>query len=120
MTNEELLLDTNQLLRKLFEIDEQNRAQADESRASLKKQMEEVRARQAEAAKSPSTDLSVQEPAPSGAPQDWETRQKVATESGKARMEEMRALDQKYKEEVLEELRKQSEILKQIAERLGL
>lgn len=120
MTNEELLQDTNSLLRRLFELEEQNRLEAEKSRIEFEKLMEKTREEQDAGINERLVEVGVADSASMGSMDSWQQRSTEATRAAQQNIDEARAMDQEYKDALLAELRKQSDLLRQIAEKLGL
>lgn len=94
MAEPELIAETNRLLQRLIDIDA-------EGRADLEKSIRDIPI--------PKMDLEVTE---------LETRQRAAMEKVRASSTEIREQEQKYRQELLAELRIQTDLLTRIAERL--
>lgn len=119
MTNDELLEETNRLLRRLFELDEKQKAENEEALKGFNFRMEEMKSKRDKKLNEELSKKGPEEEALQGGGTDWEARFKSVSEKSRVNLEEMREQDRAYKESLLHELRLQSEILKQIAGKLG-
>jgi len=120
MTPEELLADTNRLLRELAEAEAKVRADAEVKSAEFKEKMakmaEEREAKQRELMKErglPENELGTSD-------EDFDKRRKEAQERLNTNALAVRERESKFKDEMLAELRIQSDLLRQIGEKLGI
>lgn len=119
MSSDDLLLETNQLLRRVVEIENERRAEAEKQRVEF----EEMQ-KQTEATRSESFRTMLQDRGLSGEVLDLEgtnfdERFAEAQRKTEENLKAMREQDEMYKNSVLQELQTQSDLLKQIAEKLG-
>ena len=120
MTQEELIADTNRLLARLLEIDEIQRVESEEKRKEWAEDREQREEDRNERMREKLRERGVSEELLQGDNVDWEKRLQEVQEQQKKRIEEAKEREQKYKDDVLDELRAQTELLNRIAEKLGL
>ena len=118
MSSDELLEDTNRLLRRLVEIEAEQRELA----AKTRLEFEEKKAAWTQENKDKMRDLLVERGVPKEVAEipevDFEKRRGETLRRSKENMESALAREKEYKTQLLEELRTQSELLRLIAERL--
>lgn len=118
MSSDELLEDTNRLLRRLVEIEAEQRELA----AKTRLEFEEKKAAWTQENKDKMRDLLVERGVPKEVAEipevDFEKRRGETLRRSKENMESALAREKEYKTQLLEELRTQSELLMLIAERL--
>lgn len=88
---------------------EQSKVQSDKMLADMNKEREEKMKVKLEERGAPTE----------GTEEDWQKRLDEARQKSRENMELVREKDLKYKEELLQELRTQSDLLTQISEKLG-
>jgi hypothetical protein len=120
MSESDLLAETNDLLRRLVEIDERNRREIEESEAKWDAEKVEFDAKILETKKRLLTERGVPEEGLGGEDKDWEKRIEEGRMEMTKKMETLRDKDEEYKQVVLAELQKQSDLLKQIAAKLDV
>jgi hypothetical protein len=118
MTDSELLAETNQLLKRVVEIDQENRARSEAMRKENDRMHAEMDAKRKASMRSSLQELglSVEDSDPSD--DSWEERMKEVQRLSREKVELARKKEEHYRDQLLEELRIQSDLLKQIAEKL--
>lgn len=118
MTQEELLEDTNRLLRRLVEMDEEQRAKAEslkEERGARRKSTEQTANN---AMKEKLRELGLPEDVTEPSEKEMEARLKAARERSKENLEIAKQRQEQFQSQLLEELQTQSDLLRRIAEKL--
>lgn len=103
MSEADLIQETNQLMRRILELEEERKRQEERSRIELEEMQERIKARTEE----------VEE-------DDWEARIRESQEEAAKASLEMKEKDEMYKQQLIVELQTQSELLRRIAEKLGV
>lgn len=107
------------MLRQLLDIQAQQRAEAERFHAEFEAEMAEMTAKREAAMRERLIERGVPEEAARGTEEGWEKRMEETRRESARRIEAARQKDAEYKEQLLAELRTQSDLLRQIAERLG-
>ncbi len=97
-----LIQETNALLKQILDMHAQQKAESEKQKADLEKSMAEMKEKY-------KTDDSED---------DWEKRIQETREKTKTRLEESKQRELQFKTELMDELRTQSDLLRQIAEKL--
>jgi len=118
MTPEELLADTNRLLQRLVAIEDERKAEAERYRAESDFSLAEMKKKTDESMAQRLKERGLSEDAAAGGDEDWDKRFKAVQQKSRENMDAMRVKDEQYKEQLLQELRTQSDLLKQIAKKL--
>jgi hypothetical protein len=103
MSEADLIQETNQLMRRILEIEDERKRQEERSRIELEEMQERIKARTEEAEED-----------------DWEARIRESQEEAAKASLEMKEKDEMYKQQLMTELQTQSELLRRIAEKLGV
>jgi hypothetical protein len=119
VTHDELLADTNRLLQRLVEIDQTQRAESERFREEMEARREKMNEEQNESKTKRLVDLGLTPEDAALPEEDWEVRHAEAQRNAHENIERARQKDEEYKEQLLAELRTQSDLLRQIAEKLG-
>lgn len=119
MTHDELIADTNRLLAQIVQMDTERQAQAKKSEAEMEERMAAMKAKREEAMKTRMEERGLTGEAASASDEDWEARITQSRRQTEQNLEFMREKDREYKEQLIQELRVQSDLLRQIAEKLG-
>jgi len=119
MSQEELIADTNRLLQQLVASEKAQKEEAERSRAEFETKFGDLSAKREETLKSKLGQRGLPSDLIDTPEEDWEKRINEARQKSKENLELMRQKDEQYKEELMQELRIQSDLLKQIAEKLG-
>jgi hypothetical protein len=118
MSDSELLEETNRLLRKLVEIDEERRAENERAMKELEARRPMVELHN-EALEERLKRMGIESEAAEVGENDWEKRLQEANRKTMENIETASARERQYKDELLAELRTQSDLLRQIVEKLG-
>jgi hypothetical protein len=115
---EDLVAETNGLLQRFLKVEEERAAEAAEAKAKFDKEMAEMEASRKEKMRSALIERGLPEDA-ADLDADFEARLREAQKESQIRLEEAKVRDQDYKEQFLAELQQQTELLRQIAEKLA-
>ncbi len=115
MADPDLIAETNRLLRQLLESDAEAREQSKASRERLNAFREDLDAKREERRKTRLREDGFPEDA---SEDDLDARRKEAHRRSEENIAVSREREARYREELLQELRVQSDLLRQIAERL--
>lgn len=118
MSDQELLADTNGLLRKLLDLEEQRRIESEKSLREMQERMERMHAESDAALKSrlQAKGLSIDDAESSD--EDWEKRLEAARSRAREQAQEAQQRIERHQAAVMQELATQTELLRRIAERL--
>lgn len=105
MSDEQLIIETNELLRRLLEVEAQRKANADLSRGALKERLAEIRTR---AGVDKESDEAL------------EARRLAAQAKSDERITQMREKEEEYRQRLLGELATQTDLLRRIGEKLSI
>jgi hypothetical protein len=119
MADAELIEETNRLLRTILQNDAEQKARSAEAIEEIKKKGEKIDANFEEQRKKRLRDAGLPEEAVEGTEDDWEKRRREAQRKSRENIEASQKRHERYQEELLAELRTQSDLLRQIAERLA-
>jgi|GEM_PF-5743954 len=119
MDQASLIAETNALLKQVLDADAARKAEAEKQRAEFETQMGGLKERTSARTGAPRKEAGAEDADSAGDPdEDWEKRLKDAREKSRERMEQSAVREREFKAQLLEELRTQTELLRQIAERV--
>lgn len=118
MKESELLAETNELLRRIVQIDDEQRHAAERSKAEIEQQMAEMKVVREKTTKQTLEAQGLSGEGIEGTPKDWEDRMKEAQRKSEENQRVMREKDEYYKNQLLKELSEQTRLLALIAEKL--
>jgi len=119
MSDQELLEDTNRLLRQLVEIDAQHRQDAEQSKAKLDEINKDLENKRKERLRKFAAEKGLPAEVAEGEEEDWQKRLEETRRRSKENIELGKAKELEFREQLLAELRKQSELLQKIEARLS-
>ena len=105
MASEDLVAETNALLKEYLRLRQEDKEQAEKSMAETEKMLAEIKER---------TEPKIAAPEEV----DWDKRMKESQEVAKKRIEDSRNMMQEHREQVMAELAAQTELLREIKAKL--
>ncbi len=118
MSPEELLADTNRVLHELLELDRRRKEESSKSMEEFKAKQAEREQKRAETTKQNLIERGVPEDVASISEDDWEKRAKEVRQKSTENLKVMEERHSTFRDDVVAELKIQSEMLRQIAARL--
>lgn len=119
MTDIELIADTNRLLQQLVDFQTRQEAESKRAKEEMDARMAEMETKRKENTRRLMEGLGVQTHDAALSETDLDEKMASVREEGKRRIEEVRQIESTFRDQLLAELRAQSELLRQIFERLG-
>ena len=119
MADADLIVETNRLLHTILQNDAEQKARSAEAIEEIEKKSAEIDTKFSEPMKERLRKEGLPEEAIEGTQEDWEKRRREAQRKSRENIEASQKRHEQYQEELLTELRIQSDLLRQIAERLA-
>lgn len=119
MSQEELIANTNDLLRQVIEINRKREEEHARSKVELEATFTASKQKREEALAAGLRAHGHPDEIAEGSDEDWEKRMAEAQSRARENMEASRKKAEEHKDALLEEMRTQSELLRKIAEKLG-
>jgi hypothetical protein len=112
-----MIEDTNRLLQRLIEINEEQRVRSEELKKDNEVRMKALKDKSDAAMKEHLIKRGLS-PEDAGSEEDWKTRAEEARKMSKERLEASQQQTLQFRTEMLQELKTQSDLLRQILEKL--
>ena len=118
MADDELIAETNQLLKRVLELDAEHRLETEKRIKELDDQRKEIKRRRQDEIAARLIEDGFSEADAHLSDEEWKERRWEAEKSAREQLIEAREREAKFRDELLSEMRAQTEVLRQIAERL--
>lgn len=118
MSDTELIVETNRLIQRFFDMREEQRVEAERHRVEHEAWQAKQDAEFQEGMREKLVEHGASTEGYDGTMEDWEARMKAVRAQAKERLEAEKAKEREYREQMLEEIQAQSELLRRIAEKL--
>lgn len=118
MPDDALLAETNRLIGRVLQLHEEQRAEGERMMAGHDERMAELRAKADAAMAESLKEHGATDEEAVGSSEEWEARRTAATRRTEENLETLRQRNEAHREELLVEMRTQTDLLRRIAERL--